>query len=171
MLRSKSVKTINLYFTPFAVLLILSAAYLSYPGKERVIAATLLVILTTLLNFITARLVQKLPKASKAIVNTRLIVNFLINIVLVDMLIEFWGPMWLLFVLTPVASAVYETKGKMILMTSLSCIALMGIYIHKGLSGVVFWGQGLNHVLFIAVLAFFIKSLGEEGELCDVNKG
>jgi hypothetical protein len=171
MLRPRAVKTINDYFNPFAIILIFSAAYLSAPGIKRVALSIGLVIFSALLNIITEYFALKTPKISRALINIRLIANFFINFMLVYMLINFWGPMWLLFVLTPVATAVYETRLKTVIATSLSCLALIIIYLHNGLYGVGFWGQGLNHVLFLGMLPFFIKSLAEKGELCDVETG
>ena len=170
MLKIKSVRTINNYFIPFSIVLVLSAGYFSSPGKKRVAFSILLIIFSTLLSGITEYFALRMLKISRALINIRLITNFFINIALVYMLIDFWGPMWLLFLLTPVATAVYESRQKMVIATSLSCLALIAIYFHNGLYGVNFWAQGLNHVFFVALLPFFIKTLAEEGDLCDVDK-
>jgi hypothetical protein len=150
--------------------LVLSAGYFSAPGKKRMVLSILLIIFTTLISGITEYFALRMQKISKILIDIRLITNFCINIALVYMLIDFWGPMWLLLLLTPVATAVYETRQKMVIATSLSCLALIAIYFHNGLYGVNFWAQGLNHIFFVALLPFFIKNLAEEGELCDVDK-
>jgi len=170
MLRPKSVKTINNYFTPFAIVLVCSAAFLGAPSKRRVVLSIILIILSAILNFTTEYFALKKQEISRLLINIRLITNFFVNIALVYMLINFWGPMWLLFVLTPVATAVYENRQKTVIVTALSCLALAAIYFHNGLYGAGYWLQGADHVLFVALLPFFIKSLAEEGELCDVEK-
>jgi hypothetical protein len=169
MLRPKAVKTINNYFTPFAIVLVVSAAYLSTPGTKRVVLSIGLIIFSALLNITTEYFALKMPKISRILINTRLATNFFINSALVYMLIDYWAPMWLLFVLTPVATAVYETRLKMVIVTSLSCLVLTAIYFNHGLYGAGYWVQGLNQILFVAILPFFIKSLSEQGELCDVG--
>ena len=50
-------------------------------------------------SFVTdiKRMAEKKPDSMKLIVNTRLFTNYIVNVILVTILIGFWGPMWLLF--------------------------------------------------------------------------
>ncbi|MBN1622073.1 MAG: hypothetical protein JW871_05735 [Endomicrobiales bacterium] len=155
----KPVKLVNYYFTPFAIALIVSAAVVSTPGPRIVTTALLLVLFSFVFNLATAKISETNPQIIQRIINFRLITNYLINIVLVYILIGFWGPMWLLFVLTPVATALYENTTKTAIVTFMASITLFLIYILKGISGSIGIGQALTHVVFIIVLSFFVHSL------------
>jgi len=67
--------------------------------------------------------------------------------------------MWLLFVLTPVATALYADWIQTILTALLSAGALLGIYASRGLEGAVGWGQASIHAAFIVFISLFVNSV------------
>jgi hypothetical protein len=146
--KSEELRVVNLYLTPFAVILILFAVFFSRPTGFPLYASILLVA-AGLLNNIVAR------------VNTsvRMTVNVLINVFLVYFLVGYWGPIWYLFLTTPVALAVYSDRLKTFLAGLLMSFLLLGIYAIKGLASAQAWGQALCRVVLIIFLSLFINAL------------
>ena len=91
--------------------------------------------------------------------STRIVTNFVTNVALVYMLGTFWGPMWLLFVLTPVATALYASWMRTFVTAAISSAALLGIYWSRGLEGPVGWGQASLHAAFIVFISLFVNSI------------
>src|SRR4051812_44203946 len=67
--------------------------------------------------------------------------------------------MWLLFVLTPVATAMHAEWKKTLITALISAGALLGIYASRGLSGAVGWGQASIHASFIVFISLFVNSI------------
>ena len=80
-------------------------------------------------------------------------------LLLVYLLGTFWGPMWLLFVLTPVATALYASGLRTFVTAAVSSAALLGIYWSRGLEGPVGWGQASLHAAFIVFISLFVNSI------------
>jgi len=110
-------------------------------------------------NEISAYVAKKHMEWAPAVGNTRIITNFIANVVLVYLLGTFWGPMWLLFVLTPVATALYASWIRTFVTAGISSAALLGIYYSRGLEGTVGWGQASLHAAFIIFISLFVNSI------------
>jgi hypothetical protein len=67
--------------------------------------------------------------------------------------------MWLLFVLTPVATALHADWKKTVAISAISAGALLGIYWSRGLEGTVGWGQASLHAAFIVFISMFVNSI------------
>src|SRR6185437_10408958 len=89
----------------------------------------------------------------------RLVANFVANVFLVYLLGTFWGPTWLLFVLTPVATALHAHWRQTIVTSVISAATLLGIYASRGLEGTVGWGQASIHAAFIVFISLFVNSI------------
>src|SRR6185295_2099130 len=96
---------------------------------------------------------------AKKIGYIRIVTNFVANVALVYLLGTFWGPMWLLFVLTPVATALYASWTRTFVTAAISSAALLGIYYSRGLEGTVGWGQASLHAAFIIFISLFVNSI------------
>jgi PAS domain S-box-containing protein len=158
-LQTEFIRLVDRFFTPFAATMVLVAIALSYaePLVQRWSLA--LVALLVAFNEGTVFLVRKRPDWTLSIGYTRLVANFVANVALVYLLGTFWGPMWLLFVLTPVATALYADWKKTIWISMISAAALLGIYASRGLSGSVGWGQASLHATFIVFISLFVNSI------------
>lgn len=159
MIKSDVVKLINKYFTPFALFLILSAAFVSPADRTTVLIAIALFLISIFFNLFTVRLIDAKHRNIKFIGNVRVISNFVIDIVIVWLLIGMWGPLWLLFVLTPVAGAIYYDRKKSFFIAIISASTLLTIYFFRGLEGWVGWGQAVTHAGFIVLITMFVSSL------------
>ncbi|MFH1379869.1 MAG: hypothetical protein ABII23_06285 [bacterium] len=150
---------INRYFTPFAIVLIGSA--LVFVRFETYIYRIVLSLLglSIVLNVVTALLIQKKNEWAKTIGSFRLAANLIFNILFMYYLGSFWGPLWILFLLTPVATGLYSTR-KVTLAVSISVAALLlVIYGLRGMHGIVGWGQTSIHAVFIVFISMFVNSL------------
>ncbi|OGS43051.1 MAG: hypothetical protein A2539_02525 [Elusimicrobia bacterium RIFOXYD2_FULL_34_15] len=159
MVKQESIRIVNSYFTPFATVLILVAIFIAHPGTALTFIFLGVMLFSFLFNEITNQILKKHANLAIIISNIRLFVNFLLNICIVYFLGGFWGPLWLLFVLTPIATAIYSDAKKTMIMALISSGTLLIIYLVRGLTGIISWGQAFSHVWFIIIISLFINKL------------
>ncbi len=158
-LKAEFIRIVDRFFTPFALTLVISSLYLGFAEPKAKWISVGLVVFLGIFNEISAYLAKKHNEWAVPVGNTRLVTNFLANVVLVYLLGTFWGPMWLLFVLTPVATALYASQGRTFVTAAISSAALLGIYWSRGLEGPVGWGQASLHATFIVFISLFVNSI------------
>ncbi len=158
-LKAEFIRIVDRFFTPFALSLVISSLFLGFAEPRAKWISIGLVAFLSVFNEISAYLAKKNMEWAVTVGNTRLITNFVANVVLVYLLGTFWGPMWLLFVLTPVATALYASWGRTLVTASISAAALLGIYYSRGLEGSVGWGQASLHAAFIIFISLFVNSI------------
>lgn len=158
-LQSQFIRLVDRFFTPFASILVLAGVWIGFaePAAKHISVALLLFLF--IFNEVSVMLARKHTEWSKAIGNTRIVTNFVSNVALVYMLGTFWGPMWLLFVLTPVATALYADWTRTAVTALISAGALLSIYYSRGLEGAVGWGQASLHAAFIVFISLFVNSI------------
>jgi PAS domain S-box-containing protein len=158
-LQTEFIRLVDRFFTPFAATMVLAAMFLGYAEPREEHIAMGLVTFLVAFNEGSVYLARRRPEWTLRIGYSRLGTNFLTNVMLVYLLGTFWGPMWLLFVLTPVSTALYADWKKTILTSVVSAGALLGIYASRGLSGSVGWGQASLHAAFIVFISLFVNSI------------
>jgi PAS domain S-box-containing protein len=158
-LQTEFIKLVDRFFTPFAATMVVASMWLGYAEKNIQYMALAIVTALVAFNEGSVYLARKHTEWTAAISYTRLATNFFTNIVLVYLLGTFWGPMWLLFVLTPVATALHADWKKTVVTSVLSAGALLGIYWSRGLEGPVGWGQASLHAAFIVFISLFVNSI------------
>ncbi len=155
----EQVKLLNRYFTPFAVVLIVAGLALGRPGSQATAVCVGLLVVSIVFNEATAWFSRRHAEAAKMIGQARVGVNFLVNAVFVYLLAGVWGPIWMLFMLTPVATAVYADRETTIVSAVSVSALLLFVYFLLGLRAQVAWGQIGMHVAFIIFLSLFIHAL------------
>jgi PAS domain S-box-containing protein len=158
-LQAQFIRLVDRFFTPFASILILVGAWIGYAETWAKHVSIALLLGLFIFNEVSVALARKHVEWAKKIGYTRIVTNFLANVVLVYLLGTFWGPMWLLFVLTPVATALYADWKQTTLTALISAGALLGIYASRGLEGAVGWGQASLHATFIVFISLFVNSM------------
>jgi PAS domain S-box-containing protein len=158
-LKAEFIRIVDRFFTPFALTLVLSSLFLGFAEPKAKWISVGLVIFLGVFNEVSAWLARKKTDWAIKIGNTRLATNFIANVLLVYLLGTFWGPMWLLFVLTPVATALYASWQRTFVTAAISSGALLGIYASRGLEGSVGWGQASLHAAFIVLISLFVNSI------------
>lgn len=158
-LQTEFIRVVNRFFTPFALVMVIAAMELGFAEPRVYHAAFALAVALAVFNEGSVMLARRRAEWVRAIGYTRLAVNFISNVALVYMLGTFWGPMWLLFVLTPVATALYADWKKTLVTGVVSSAALLCIYGSRGLEGAVGWGQASLHASFIVFISLFVNSI------------
>ncbi len=158
-LKAEFIRIVDRFFTPFALSLVVSSLYLGFAEPRAKWISVGLVVFLGIFNEISAYIAKKHMEWAVPVGNTRIITNFIANVVLVYLLGTFWGPMWLLFVLTPVATALYASWTRTFVTATISSAALLGIYYSRGLEGSVGWGQASLHAAFIVFISLFVNSI------------
>lgn len=154
-------KLLNRYFTPFAILLVFSGVSFSNPNPTDAYYSLLVLAVSVAFNIATAFVAMNTPHLVRFLGYTRMAVNLGFNTILFYLLGSYWGPMWLLFLLGPVAAAVYGTKQRTILSAGISSILLLGVYLVKGAIFKQTLGQALMHICFIFFLGLFVHALSQ----------
>jgi PAS domain S-box-containing protein len=158
-LQTEFIRTVNRFFTPFALVMVGMAMWLGFAEPRVYHMALALALGLAVFNEASVWFAKKHPEWTAAIGYTRLVTNFVSNVVLVYMLGTFWGPMWLLFVLTPVSTALYANWMQTLGTALLSAGSLLAIYGSRGLEGAVGWGQASVHAAFIVFISLFVNSI------------
>jgi PAS domain S-box-containing protein len=158
-LQTEFIRLVDRFFTPFAATMVLAAMFLGYAEPREEHIALAIVSLLVVFNEGSVYLARRHPEWTLRIGYSRIGTNFLANIFLVYLLGTFWGPMWLLFVLSPISTALYADWKKTILTSVISAGALLAIYASRGLSGSVGWGQASLHASFIVFISLFVNSI------------
>jgi hypothetical protein len=149
------VSVINLYFTPLAVFLVCLSIIFSEPMGPALYVPIILLGVALINNLVTVGFSDR----NKWVIWVRQIVNIVINIFIVYLLVGFWEPIWYLFLLTPLATAVYGSRLKTFLTGIVMSSLLIGIYALRGVSGAVAWGQAGSKAVLIIVLSLFVNAL------------
>ena len=152
---SETVGIINVYLTPLAVILVSIAIVVSKPSGAALYISIALLCTAVLNNILTSIL----PRKNNAVIRFRMIFNVLVNIVLVYVLIGYWGPIWYLLLMTPVAAAVYSDRKQVILVSLGMSSVLVIIYLLRGVTGLQSWGQAASRILLMVILSLFINAL------------
>ena len=160
-LQARMVVLLNRYFTPFALVMVGMGLALSQPKGYVGPLCVGLLIFTGLFNFATAKMARMTGEATKRMSTVRMGVNLSVNVLLVYLLGGYWTSIWLLFVLTPVATAVYSTRERTAAVSAGVSGLLLGTHAIRGLNAPVDWGQAVVHALFIVFLSMFIHELVE----------
>lgn len=157
---------LNLYFTPFAAVMVVSAIYFSDPdvSVKWISIGTLLVSL--IVNHWFSKNTYRFIGWAQRMKTLQVWLTFLWSAVLAYLLMPFWAPMWLLLTLPPVTAALYQSKGQTLGTAGVCSLAVLGLYkayeVKVGMPlGEVMWAQGAVHAAFIPVLAAFVHELAQ----------
>ena len=157
--QARMVVLVNRYFTPYAVVLVLLGLALSQPQGYVGPLCIGLLVLTGLFNMATAAAAKSAGSMSRVVSQVRIYLNLGVNVVLVYVLGGFWTPIWLLFVLTPVATAVYGTRQRTIAVSSGVAALLIATYGVRRLYAPVDVGSAVVEGAFIVFISLFVNEL------------
>ncbi|MBI5243824.1 MAG: hypothetical protein HY922_09125 [Elusimicrobia bacterium] len=161
---------LNIYFTPFASVLVLAAIYFmdfSEPQDKlnRNLALGVLA-LSLVVNHLLTKYTYRLIGWAGRLKSIQVWLTFFWAIPLFYLLGTYWGPMWLLFTMAPVTAALYQSRWKTLAISLLSGGAMLGLYALRsyiiGMAlGEQHWAMAGVHAVFIVVMAMFVHALAE----------
>jgi hypothetical protein len=152
---------VHRYFTPFAILLVGVGLALSQPRPWVMWTSIVLVLFTSAFNMGTASLVKTSGSFPPILGSIRLYTNLAVNVVLVDLLGGYWTPIWLLFVLTPAATALYGSRKRTIWTSIGVAVLLLVSHGLRRLNAPIDWGVPVVEALFIVFLALFLNEVSD----------
>jgi hypothetical protein len=161
---------LNRFFTPFALILILSAIYYSEPEPRDSKLSLGILALSILVNWYLSANTYRFIRWSKQLKVLQIWLNFLWSAPLVYLLIPYWAPMWLLFTMAPVTAALYTSFSATLGMGVVSAGTLLGVYyLRNPLEGPAL-GMACVHAAFIIVFGLFVQALAQTAlRLRDAN--
>ncbi|MFA6092879.1 MAG: hypothetical protein WCU88_05500 [Elusimicrobiota bacterium] len=158
---------LNLYFTPFATALVLAAIYFREDIDRTSRNLSLAVLLASLVfNHLFTRYTYRIVGWSSRMKTMQVWLTFFWILPLFYLLGPYWGPMWLLFTMTPVTTALYQGRWQTLATASVSGASMLALYALRARSlglelGETFWAMAAFHAAFIVVIAMFVHALAE----------
>lgn len=154
-----SAKLVGRYANPLAIFLVAIGVVLSQPiSPVREISIGLLAF-SILFNTLFLEWLKRRESVRSWVLESRLWLNLLVNGILVYYLGGYFPQIWLLFVLSPVAMAIYGSKGRTFLVAGVTSAALLAIHATRGLNAPVDWGREIAKVAFIIIVSMMVNSL------------
>jgi hypothetical protein len=169
---------LNRYFTPFALVMIVSALYFRFddfrdPGaRAPMFIAAGIIVADVIINWWLGRNQYRWIKWSRQLRLIQVWLPYVWAVPLVYLLYPYWAPMWLLFVMAPTAAALTTGRGHTLFCALVSAGTMIGIYwvrqsYHLELE---FIGTALSQAAFILIFALFVHSLAQTAlRLRDAN--
>lgn len=157
---------LNRYFTPFALVLIISAVYFRIDdfretGSRAPFVAAGILVADVLVNWWLGRNQYRWIKWSRQLRLVQVWLPFVWAVPLFYLLYPYWAPMWLLFVMAPTAAGLTAGRGQTLLCALVSIATMVGIYwSRQPLSG-EFLGVALSQSAFILLFSLFVHSLAQ----------
>ncbi len=152
---------LNLYFSPFAAILIIFAIYFSDIEKPAMFISAGILAAVTLLNYWIAKQAYRFLQWTNTIRIVILWLNLAASIMLFYMLGSYWAPMWLLFLTAPATAAMFMSRLRTLAVAFAAAASMLGIYLLKGVEGAVFWGQASVHAIFVIIFSLFVHALAQ----------
>jgi len=152
---------LNRYFTPFALILILSAIYFSEPEPADTKMSLAILAVSILVNWWFSANTYRFIHWSRQMRVLQVWINFIWSAPLVYLLVPYWAPMWLLFVMAPVTSALYMNFWQTLGTSLVSAGTMLLVYYFKNLLEGPALGMACVHASFIVIFSLFVHSLAQ----------
>lgn len=153
---------LNRYFTPFALILILSAIYFGEPEPRDYKLSLAILGASILVNWWLSANTYRFIRWSRQMRSLQVWLNFLWAVPLFYLLQPYWGPMWLLFVMAPVTAALYMERWPTFGISCVSAGTMLAIYWKRGVFAAgPMAGMVTVHACFIVIFALFVHALAQ----------
>lgn len=158
-LDSAGPRIVNQYFTPLAVVIVANGIILTQPRQPVAGISWALLAFSVLFNSLTIRKIDRPEGGSRGALELRIYVNYAVSALQVYLLGSRWEPAWLLLLLTPLASALYEARGKTVGFSLLSMALLLVLRGLRGPVSPIEWAQTLIHGALIVLLSLAVYAI------------
>lgn len=161
---------LNRYFTPFALVLIISAVYFGEAESLPTKISMGILVADLLLNLWIGRNQYRWAGWAARLRQVQVWLNFVWAVPLFYLLYPYWGPMWLLFVLAPTAAALTTSRFETAACSAVSAATMIAIiWSRQPLEG-AYLGMALSHAAFIVIFSLFVHGLAQTAlRLRDAN--
>ncbi|MBI4051865.1 MAG: hypothetical protein HY400_05105 [Elusimicrobia bacterium] len=154
-------KALNLYFTPFAIFLIILGLIVVPEIPRKIFNLTLaLVALSLLFNIVASSYLLDHPESWQRSGYIRAWINLALNAAIFWILAPFWGPAWLLLAISPIAIALYGDEKITATTTGVVAALLIVNRLIDGNPSAKVWGESISQIGFILLLSLFINRIG-----------
>lgn len=166
---------LNRYFTPFALVLIISAVYFRLDefrdsGLQAPMIAAGILVADVLVNWWIGRNQYRWMARAHQLRLFQVWLNYVWAVPLFYLLYPYWAPMWLLFTMAPTAAALATSRGHTMLCAGVSAGTMIGLYYQRQPLEGVFLGMALSQAAFIVIFSLFVHSLAQTAlRLRDAN--
>ena len=157
---------LNYYFTPFAIILIVFAIYFSEPEKSVTYASFAILAASFATNYWFTKNTYRFMRWMHNIRAIMVWLNLITSAVLFYMLMPYWAPVWLLFIIAPATSAMFMKKSGVLLISIASAASMLGVYYVKSVMlempfSQQLWAMASCHAMFVVFFSMFVAAMSE----------
>jgi len=153
------VNIVSRYFTPLALLIIANGIILTEPPSPLWQISSVLLGFSIVFNSLSTRWVERDPETRGFRVLLRVYINLGVNAAIVYLLGEHWTPVWLLLLLSPIATAIYGSFKQTIISAFIGAGILMVMAALRPDMTPLLWAEQANYGLYIILLSLGIFKL------------
>jgi len=155
---------LNLYFTPFATLLVTIAIYFSEPDRATKYAAFAILGVSLIVNHWFSKNTYRFVGWASRLKQIQIWLTYIWSMLLFYLLFPYWAPMWLLLTMPAVTAAMYQNQLQTLITGLISGGTVLGVYYLRWRGNDIpaqLWAQAVVHAGFIPVLALFVHALAQ----------
>ncbi len=156
---SKKANLVGKYFTPLAVLIVANGVILTRPPSPVYEVSIGLLVFSIFFNLLSKKWIDGAKGGWQ--LNVRIVVNLAVNVALVYLLGVYWKPIWLLLLLTPIATAIYGSQNKTIAYSVFSTVVLVVLASQQPEVSPIEWAEQVTYGLFIILMSVAIFQLSQ----------
>lgn len=160
---TQMVLLVGRYATPLAILLVSAGILFTQPASPVKEISIALLAAGVALNLGTNRFLPRKEGDSPSFIKVRMVSNLAINSALVYVLGGFWGPVWLLLALTPLAAAIYGSRAATLKSALLVSAILVAVRAMRPINSPLDWGVEAVQVAFIVLVSLMVNELAALG--------
>lgn len=158
--RQNLISVIGGYATPLAVGLVGTALIYAPLSMGIRRFCTVLMLFSLVFNVAAVPLAARMDEESRGFfAKGRASVNLWINVVLVFLLTRVWPPIWLLFMLPAVATAVYGSRQRTLVTTGFLSAILLAVNVFLKQFTLLDWGMLVSRCAFMVLTCLLINDL------------
>lgn len=158
--------SLNYFFTPFGILLVIFAIFFSEPEKNITYISLFVLIIQFIVNFYISQNIYKFFRHIHEIRISLVLFNIFTSAIIFYLLSAYWAPMWLLFVIPAATASMFMKKSGTFFISLISSVLMLFIYYLRSLIfethlSPQFWAMATCHALFIIAFSMFINFMSE----------
>lgn len=150
---------VNRYAMPFAVATVALGVVLGTPEGWVGKVSIALLVFGAVFNVAAGRYLAADPQAAQAFIPMRMWINLACNGVIFWLLGSYWTPAWLLLALTPLAAAVYSSRGSAVGIASAVAVLLLARCAVQSAGTPLEWGEAFAYAAFVVLATLMVHEL------------
>lgn len=157
------------HLTPLAAIIVIPGILVANLPTRAAVIAGCLIAFSVVANYTLMYLMR--GNRARSIGSTRVVINYVVNIVLSWLLYAAWGPVWLLLLLMTLGVAIYQPRKDSLLAGLAFALMLLVVHWNFGDQSVLAWTEvGVKASMLILLNLYVNGLMGPEAEAIKETK-